>query len=95
MREQVGDSLKFTALRDIAEGEELSFSYVPVTISRTERRKLLQEYFHFGCACARCSREDPHTYGHDGCGGSWNARDACAICGTSKSAARATAAVAP
>ena len=51
-------ALRFTALRDIAAGEELCFSYVPVTLARAPRRDLLRRHFGFDCACARCREGD-------------------------------------
>ena len=87
VREQDGDEITFTALADIAAGDELTFTYVPASWSRAERQKLLRDYFQFECRCARCAG-DPEddaracgVLGHVGCGGSWNASGACAICG--------------
>ena len=86
-------ALRFTALRDIAAGEELCFSYVPVTLARAPRRDLLRRHFGFDCACARCREGDDaadaargRALGHAGCDGSWNASGACAICGARREA---------
>lgn len=80
-----GGGLAFTTLRPVAAGDELTFSYVPVTDDAAKRRSVLQTHFQFDCGCARCGADDdggdPGALGHVGCGGSWNAADACAMCG--------------
>ena len=51
-------AMHFVALKDIASGEELNFSYIDATIeSVEERRELLRDY-GFVCQCARCREED-------------------------------------
>ena len=51
---------------------------------------MLRDYFQFDCGCARCagSLADDARCGealaHAGCGGSWNAAGACAICGAAR-----------
>ena len=45
----------FRALRNIAEGEELSVSYKLDLVARAGRRSVLQEKFGFECHCAACS----------------------------------------
>ncbi|KAL4860602.1 hypothetical protein BDV12DRAFT_204871 [Aspergillus spectabilis] len=43
------------ALRDIAEGEEITIYYLAVHGSRETRREALQARFHFKCFCRLCS----------------------------------------
>ena len=43
-----------TALRDIAEGEELCFSYIGADMPPHERRSALLEYDIVDCKCERC-----------------------------------------
>jgi hypothetical protein len=46
------------ALRDIAEGEEVTISYVDARKSVDERRKTLALHYGFECKCARCVDEN-------------------------------------
>jgi hypothetical protein len=45
------------ALRDIAEGEEVTISYLPSNLPLAERRQKLASYF-FQCECERCREEE-------------------------------------
>lgn len=52
------------ALRPIAPGERIWISYVDVATPRAERQRVLQERYHFTCACAACQAppwRDPRT----------------------------------
>jgi hypothetical protein len=49
--------LVFTALRDIAAGEQLLLSYIDCSQGFAARRERLTAGFGFHCACARCVRE--------------------------------------
>ncbi len=52
--------LVLEASRDIAEGEEVTISYLDECAqarSRHSRRKILQENYLFNCQCARCIEE--------------------------------------
>ena len=49
--------LEFTALRDIAAGEQLLLSYVDCSLGFAARRERLTAGFGFHCACPRCVRE--------------------------------------
>ena len=46
-----------SALRDIAEGEEVTISYIDATADVDERRKVLATHYGFECRCARCVAE--------------------------------------
>lgn len=90
VREQHGKTLVFSALAHIYTGNELTFSYVPVTYYRECRRNLLYKYFQFNCQCERCNGSSQmdmvltDTLGHKPCGGSWTSYGVCAICGKTK-----------
>ncbi len=43
-----------TALRDIKEGEEVTFSYIDEEASVGERRLELKERYRFNCSCWKC-----------------------------------------
>ena len=51
-----GAALRFEAIRDVAEGEELLFCYAQPAENegRRERRALLQSQYLFRCECAAC-----------------------------------------
>jgi hypothetical protein len=49
--------LEFTALRDIAAGEQLLLSYIDCSLGFAARRERLTAGFGFHCACSRCVRE--------------------------------------
>ena len=55
---QAGDrvSCRITVIaqRDIAPGEELTISYVPVEMPKAERQTILKEHYGFTCLCHRC-----------------------------------------
>ncbi len=51
--------LLFTALRDIAAGEELLHSYIDASAGLRDRQARLQQY-GFVCACGACAREGLH-----------------------------------
>ena len=61
MRWHVGTGLAFTALKDIAAGEELTFCYDPRVDLRadfqTRRQTLTTNGWKFVCSCARCVAE--------------------------------------
>lgn len=46
-----------TALGDLAEGDELTISYVAAHLPYYERRRLLKEQYEFDCDCARCKAD--------------------------------------
>jgi len=48
---------EWVAKRDIAKGEQLTMTYVPLELGITERRSRLQNW-NFVCHCPRCDRED-------------------------------------
>jgi len=39
-------------------GEEVTISYVSVSLPRPNRRAQLSREYHFDCSCARCEEED-------------------------------------
>ncbi|KAF9873006.1 hypothetical protein CkaCkLH20_09516 [Colletotrichum karsti] len=43
------------AQRDIAEGEEITISYISPELTRERRRKMLKKEFGFECSCAKCA----------------------------------------
>ena len=49
------------ARRDLAAGEEVTLSYVPVTWMRGPRRRALEATWGFSCACPRCSAAQDDT----------------------------------
>jgi hypothetical protein len=49
------------ARRDIAAGEEVTISYVPVTWMRRPRRRALEATWGFACACPRCAAAQDDT----------------------------------
>ncbi len=56
-------SFVLRAVRDIAPGEEVSFSYIGAHTlmapeERDERRALLERRWGFGCECVRCTAQD-------------------------------------
>lgn len=53
---RAGRSLEFIATRAIAAGEQITISYVDVTLPREARRARLKESYYFDCACACCAR---------------------------------------
>ena len=70
------------SLREIAEGEEISISYVPHDYDQTTRLEILSTYFGFACRCIRCQQLDDFNASqiedvkafemnvvHHGCGG--------------------------
>ena len=46
-----------TCARPVAEGGEVSISYVDASLPVDERRKTLRDHYEFDCACARCVAE--------------------------------------
>ncbi|XP_022073815.1 histone-lysine N-methyltransferase SMYD1a [Acanthochromis polyacanthus] len=48
--------IELRALRKIAEGEELTVSYVDYLNLSADRQKKLKEHFHFECTCEHCSK---------------------------------------
>ena len=52
--------LQMVALQDIAVGEEVCYSYVPLYQSTASRRTLLMQAYGFVCSCARCSSSEGH-----------------------------------
>lgn len=51
-------SFRLYAVRDIADGEELTYSYLDITAPAAFRQKTLEPY-GFRCTCRAC--RDPHT----------------------------------
>ncbi|KAF8890645.1 hypothetical protein BD779DRAFT_1643693 [Infundibulicybe gibba] len=52
-----GSVMQVTALREILPGEEIVTSYIDTTVSRLQRRKILQETYNFTCECNLCTAE--------------------------------------
>ncbi|CAE8636183.1 unnamed protein product, partial [Polarella glacialis] len=50
-----GGRVCLVALRDLAAGEELSFSYIDLSLPSDERQQLIWQSWHFRCSCVRCS----------------------------------------
>jgi len=50
-------SVTMRALRDIAEGEEVTISYIDANADYDERRKILALHYGFECRCSRCTLE--------------------------------------
>lgn len=48
--------IELRALRKVSEGEEITVSYVDFLDTSAERRKKLQERFHFDCSCQHCQQ---------------------------------------
>ena len=56
---RVDGTVTFLATKDIAEGEEITFSYAVVLPHGVEeRRRFIAEHFYFTCTCARCIEEE-------------------------------------
>ncbi|KAF8641802.1 hypothetical protein AX16_009783 [Volvariella volvacea WC 439] len=51
--------LQIIAIKPIAPNEEITTSYIDITLPRLLRRKSLRETYHFTCECSLCSK------GHD------------------------------
>lgn len=51
--------IELLALRDIADGEEVTISYVSSSSSFQERQDTLQQHYGFVCVCSRCQQEGP------------------------------------
>ena len=49
--------VSISALKDIAEGEEVTISYVDVRDECATRKKTLLQHYGFDCKCARCTEE--------------------------------------
>ena len=49
--------LEVVTLRDVAEGEELSISYIDVNRPSSARQKYLQKFYKFDCKCPLCLEE--------------------------------------
>jgi hypothetical protein len=52
-----GRVLVFRAVKDIAEGEEISISYIDATLPFQKRYSQLQQEYYFECGCPRCITE--------------------------------------
>lgn len=50
-----GTELRVVSSRRIVRGEEVTISYVPVSMGREERRKTLRSKYGFTCDCDRCA----------------------------------------
>ncbi|KPI89380.1 hypothetical protein ABL78_1506 [Leptomonas seymouri] len=48
------ETLSVVALRDIADGEELTISYIDTSLPHVERQQQLFEHYLFECRCTRC-----------------------------------------
>ena len=56
-REETGSAMmRFRAIREIKEGEELTISYIDENESKTIRREILSSSYHFVCDCPKCSK---------------------------------------
>ncbi|CAJ1048916.1 histone-lysine N-methyltransferase SMYD3 [Xyrichtys novacula] len=53
-----GTNLQLRAVQDINAGEELTISYIETLVLTDERRKQLEEQYHFICHCQRCDSKD-------------------------------------
>ncbi|KAG6127886.1 hypothetical protein E4U12_005583 [Claviceps purpurea] len=53
------------AIRDIEDGEEITFSYVSLLDDRKTRQSLLKEQFDFTCLCRVCSLPDEQSQERD------------------------------
>lgn len=52
-----GNNLFVRTLRKIQPEEELTISYIDLCTHYAARQQMLQEQYHFTCACARCTNE--------------------------------------
>lgn len=50
--------MKLLPVRDIAEGEEVTITYIEHTESVTKRQKSLAKQYMFHCACNKCKRDE-------------------------------------
>ena len=70
-----GWSTELRALRRLAAGEEVTISYLPLTMPVRDRRSTLEKLYNFTCDCDRClaaeeGEEEPYPLeAHSGCGG--------------------------
>ena len=55
---ETGSILQVCARSDIAEGDEVTISYIDTQQRLRDRRLALQETYFFHCRCARCVREE-------------------------------------
>ncbi|KAL4623869.1 histone-lysine N-methyltransferase SMYD3 [Arapaima gigas] len=53
-----GIQLHLRAIRDIKALEELTISYIDVMMPSEDRKRCLQEQYHFLCQCVRCATAD-------------------------------------
>ncbi|KAG5265409.1 hypothetical protein AALO_G00242160 [Alosa alosa] len=53
-----GKTLYLRAITDIQPQEELTISYTDAVAPSEERRRQLEEQYHFHCQCQRCSTAD-------------------------------------
>ncbi|KAL9117425.1 MAG: hypothetical protein Q9187_006039 [Circinaria calcarea] len=56
-RAHFGDIIVVRAARDIAKGEELTFSYFPATLEYAQRQEHAGDYWKGGCSCKFCVAE--------------------------------------
>eukprot|EP00439_Symbiodinium_sp_Y106_P084168 s1525_g25.t1 len=49
-----GGCVRFVALRDIEAGEEITFSYLDLSLPLEDRKSLMKTSWDFSCDCARC-----------------------------------------
>ncbi|KAM8894816.1 histone-lysine N-methyltransferase SMYD3 isoform 1-T1 [Spinachia spinachia] len=54
----VGTELQLRAVRDIDPEEELTISYIETLSSTEERRRQLEDQYHFTCRCQHCDSQD-------------------------------------
>ncbi|XP_040020831.2 histone-lysine N-methyltransferase SMYD3 isoform X2 [Gasterosteus aculeatus] len=54
----VGTKLQLRAVRDINPEEELTISYIETLSSTEERRRQLEDQYHFTCRCQHCDSQD-------------------------------------
>ncbi|KYF41096.1 putative histone lysine methyltransferase, SET [Toxoplasma gondii ARI] len=55
------NAAQVTALRDIAEKEEILLSYIDESLPLAERQRLLKSHYKFTCGCQRCQVEAAAT----------------------------------
>ncbi|KAI9225405.1 MAG: MAS20 protein import receptor-domain-containing protein [Piptocephalis tieghemiana] len=53
-----GNTLTLQAEKDIAEGDEVRVSFVPVQEKKSDRAVTLAKYWRIECACPRCQKEE-------------------------------------
>ena len=62
---ETGSILQVCAKADIAEGDEVTISYIDTNQRLRERRRQLLETYFFTCQCTRCAREEAREEGKE------------------------------